>query len=108
MICIKYLMLSRNIIKSTITPYTFLKKIVDAQTLSGYAVNKKFAPKLLANFKESVILLENIGHKFHPFCFDIYMKKLQPISNWYCLNPRIGKQIKSYSDIENSIVDYDC
>ena len=36
------------------------------------------------------------------------MKKLQPISNWYCLNPKIGKQIKSYSDIENAIVDYDC
>lgn len=102
------LMLSSNIIKDTQTDYSFITKILDAQTLSGYCVNKKFAPILLNNFKESIYLLENYKTKVPNFCFDIYMKILQPSYNWYCTNPKIGKQIKSYSDIENNIVDYNC
>lgn len=102
------LMLSCNILNSEKTEYPFLTKILDGQTLSGYSVSKKFAPILLNNFKESVSLLEKAKIKIHPFCFDIYMKKLQPISKWYCLEPRIGKQIESYSDIENKVVEYDC
>ena len=102
------LMLASNILQDQKTDCSNLVKIIDAQTLSGYCVSKKFAPTLLHNFKESIDKLENHGTKVHQFCFDIYMKKLQPFSNWYCLNPKIGKQIKSYSDIENNIVDYDC
>ena len=102
------LMLASNTLNEVKTEYPFITKILDAQTLSGYSVSKKFAPILLNNYKTSVILLEQIGTKVYNFCFDIYMKKLQPTSNWYCLNPKIGKQIKSYSDIENAIVDYDC
>jgi GR25 family glycosyltransferase involved in LPS biosynthesis len=102
------LMLSANLLNYTNTEYNFINKIIDAQTLSGYAVSKNFAPILLNNFRESIFFLEKIGHKVHNYCFDIYMKKLQPISNWYCLNPLIGKQIESYSDIENKVVKYDC
>ena len=102
------LMISCKILNSEKTEYPFLTKILDGQTLSGYSVSKKFAPILLNNFKESVSLLEKAKIKIHPFCFDIYMKKLQPISKWYCLEPRIGKQIESYSDIENKVVEYDC
>ena len=102
------LMLSCNILNSEKTEHPFLIKILDGQTLSGYSISKKFAPILLNNYKESVALLERAKIKIHPFCFDIYMKKLQPISKWYCLEPRIGKQIESYSDIENKIVEYDC
>ena len=102
------LMLASNILNGQDTNYEFLTKIIDAQTLSGYAVNKNFAPILLQNFEQSVILLERIGYKVHCFCFDIFMKQLQPKSNWFCLNPKIGKQIESYSDIENRIVDYEC
>jgi GR25 family glycosyltransferase involved in LPS biosynthesis len=102
------LMLSANILNNVNTEYNFINKIIDAQTLSGYAVSKKFAPILLNNFRESIYMLEKIGQKVHNYCFDIYMKKLQPLSNWFCLNPLIGKQIESYSDIENMVVKYDC
>jgi len=102
------LMLASNILNSQKTEYNFLTKIIDAQTLSGYSVSKKFAPILLHNFKESIMILEHHGTKIHQYCFDIYMKKLQPFSNWYCLDTKVGKQIKSYSDIENNVVDYDC
>lgn len=102
------LMLSCNILNSSKTNHTFLTKIIDGQTLSGYCITKNFAPILLANYKESVSILEKIGHPIHNFCFDIWMKKLQPKTNWYAINPLIGKQMTSYSDIENKIVSYDC
>lgn len=102
------LMLSANILNGQSTNYDFVTKIIDAQTLSGYAVNRKFACILLNNYRESIALLEKEGKKYHSYCFDIYMKRLQPLTRWYCLNPRIGKQMESYSDIENKIVSYDC
>jgi GR25 family glycosyltransferase involved in LPS biosynthesis len=102
------LMLSANILNSKSCDYNFLTKIYDAQTLSGYAVNRKFASILLNNYRESINLLEKEGYKCHPYCFDIYMKRLQPFTKWYALNPLIGKQIDSYSDIENKYVSYNC
>ena len=102
------LMLSANILNGQPTEHYFLTKVIDAQTLSGYAVNRKFASILLNNYRESIALLEKEGSKCHSYCFDIYMKRLQPFTRWYVLNPRIGKQIDSYSDIENRIVSYDC
>jgi len=102
------LMLAANILNGQLCEHNFLTKIIDAQTLSGYVVNRKFASILLNNYRESILLLEKEGYKCHPYCFDIYMKRLQPFTRWYCLNPRIGKQIDSYSDIENREVSYDC
>jgi GR25 family glycosyltransferase involved in LPS biosynthesis len=102
------LMLASNTLNETPTPYPFITKIIDAQTLSGYSVSKQFAPILLNNYKTSVAFLEKLGKKVHYYCFDIYMKQLQPTSLWFCINPRIGKQIESYSDIENRVVTYDC
>jgi GR25 family glycosyltransferase involved in LPS biosynthesis len=100
------IMLASNTLNETPTEYPYLTKILNGQTLSGYMVNRKFAKILLLNYKESVSILEKIGYKVHDYCFDIYMKKLQPLFNWYCFNPKLGKQIESYSDIENAIVDY--
>ena len=75
----------------------------------GYVVSRKFAPVLLENFKESVEGLEsNYGVVNGSYCVDMNMKKLQPISEWYCLKPKIGKQMESFSDNENKIVDYGC
>ena len=101
-------MLASNTLRESNTNIPFITKIIDAQTLSGYIVNKKFAKTLLDNYKESVNSLEFIGYKVHHLCFDIYMKKLQPTSNWFCLKPKIGKQMESYSDIEYKVVDYKC
>ena len=84
----------------------FVTKIIDAQTLSGYVVSRKFAPILLQNFKQGVELLEPFGKPVGSFCVDMFCKKLQPIYNWYCICPKIGKQSESYSDIENRRVNY--
>jgi len=102
------LMLSSNTLRSDNTEYEFIKKIIDAQTLSGYCVSKKFAPTLLENYKEGAELLEKTGYSYCDYCIDIYMKRLQPLSNWFSINPLIGKQCESYSDIEKKNVDYNC
>ena len=102
------LMLSSNTLVEETTNYPFITKIIDAQTLSGYAVNKKFSQILLNNYKESINLLEPLGYGYPYYCVDMYMKKLQPVSEWYCIKPKIGKQCTSYSDILKIDVDYGC
>jgi GR25 family glycosyltransferase involved in LPS biosynthesis len=113
------LLLSANILNGQSCEHDFLTKIYDSQTMSGYIVNRKFAPILLHNFKEAVSLLEeNHRHYLHRrylhrrylhfYCIDMYMKKLQPLYKWYALNPKVGKQMVSFSDIEKKIVSYGC
>jgi glycosyl transferase family 25 len=102
------LMLSSNTIKEINTEYSFITKIFISQTLSGYCVSKKFAMTLLNNFRKGAIELEKIGFSIHQYCIDIYLQQLQPHSKWYCLNPKIGKQIENYSDIQKNIVNYNC
>ena len=104
------LMISSNTLREReVSGKDFVTKIEDAQTLSGYVVSRKFAPALLENFKESVIGLEsNYGVVNAGYCVDMNMKKLQPNSQWYCLKPKIGKQMESFSDNENQVVNYGC
>ena len=66
------LMLASNTIQEEPTEYSFITKIINAQTLSGYSVSKKFANILLNNYTTSVNILEYIGYKVHNYCFDIY------------------------------------
>jgi len=102
------LMLSSNTYSEQPTEHSFITKIMNAKTTSGYAVSKKIAPTLLNNYKEGVNLLELYGHQDGGYCIDSYWQKLQIISNWYCLNPKIGKQMAGYSDIEKKEVNYNC
>lgn len=102
------LMLSSNVIMYAPTHYEFVHKILLAQTLSGYAVSRQYAPILLQNFKEGISFLEICGHSVHDVCVDIYMQRLQPSGRWYCLNPKIGQQMVSFSDIENKETQYNC
>jgi GR25 family glycosyltransferase involved in LPS biosynthesis len=102
------LMLASNTLKEVLTEWWFLTRIVECQTASGYLVHKKFAPILLRNFSESVERQQLKGFKVHALCHDIFWKAIQPVSKWYCLKPKIGKQIASYSDIEKKKTDYNC
>jgi GR25 family glycosyltransferase involved in LPS biosynthesis len=86
---------------------SFLKKSICTTTTSGYLVNKKFAIRLLQNFKEGVRLLEsayNRGSKIdstqdYVYAIDQYWCKLQSSSNFYIFEPVLGKQSGSKSDI---------
>jgi GR25 family glycosyltransferase involved in LPS biosynthesis len=99
--------LSGNHIQLSDCEYPYLKSVIDSQTTSGYIINKRFATELLDNFKESYSLISEFGRR-HEYCLDIYWKKLQPISKWYCFSPALGYQMDSYSDIEKSNASYKC
>ena len=99
------LMLSSNTFEET-NVYPGLNKILNSQTTSGYCLHKNFAQKLLDNFIEGLAFLTKTKDRI--YSLDIYWKKLQPNNNWYCLQPRIGKQISGYSDIDNKYRNYKC
>ena len=92
--------------ESPMPSVTFVTKTMDACTTAGYMVSKHFAPILLQNFRDSADLAEGVGYQTHDYCLDQYWKRLQPITEWYTLSPRIGKQMETYSDIEKKIVQY--
>jgi GR25 family glycosyltransferase involved in LPS biosynthesis len=89
-------------------------KVYDAQTTSGYAVTKEFAPKLIDCFKKSEENMKKFFKVYHEnlikhnFAIDMSWKALQPASNWYAVYPCIGKQRDGYSDIERREVRYNC
>jgi hypothetical protein len=104
-------MLSGNNLQDKSSNYTFLSKVFNGQTASGYMVNKKFAKILLDNLIEGEQLLSNTyknddNTKDFLYANDQYWKILQPYYNWYIFNPKIGKQMASYSDIVKNYVDY--
>lgn len=102
-------MLSANDNKITPSKYAGLSKAIDVQTTAGYMVSSDFAKKLLDNFTEGSKLLEkSYSNKNYnvDYAIDQYWKKLQPNSNWYIFDPKLGKQRESYSDIENKSVNY--
>jgi glycosyl transferase family 25 len=107
------LLLSSNIIKGHSTDYDFITKIIDAQTTSSYCTTKNFAPKLIDIFYDSSQKLLSSYNLYntinsHTDAVDMIWKKLQPIHNWYCVNPKIGQQRASYSDIEKKSLFYGC
>jgi len=89
------------------TPHGQIKKVLTAQTSSGYCVTRKFAPSLLANLKESRDSMIKIG-KRHENCLDQYWKNIQPHYNWYLIYPTLGYQYGNYSDIEEGFANYGC
>lgn len=104
------IMLSANEVDVRPTEHEYLKKVNDAQTTSGYMVNKYFATTLMQNYVEGAKLIEKSyeGGKSDalqgPFCVDQYWKRLQPQSNWYMFSPKLGVQRESYSDIQGGVI----
>ena len=87
-----------------------LQKVTRCQTASGYIIKVKYIPILLKIWERDMnYRLENnikIGDKnYHKTCIDQSWKILQKDA-WFSTNPIIGKQMNSYSDIENKVVDY--
>jgi hypothetical protein len=75
----------------------FMKRIKDAQTMSGYIVNKSILNVLIDNVQDAIT-------KADP-C-DIHWKVLQETYNWYVFTPKLGCQMESFSDIEKRDVSY--
>ena len=71
-------------------------------------ITKKYAINyLIDNFIIGEYLLKNNPNLEYMYAIDQYWKLLQPDNNWYLMNPKIGKQRESYSDIQKTIVNYE-
>ena len=100
-------MISYSINKSENTNYTFIHKIIDAQTASGYIVNKKYYDKLINLYEFAMPLLEKTRQHWI-YANDQIWKSLQKNDNWFAIIPCLGKQKDGYSDNTNSYVSYNC
>lgn len=84
-----------------------LSRVLDAQTGSGYLVNENFYHSLIECFERALPLLIKTGEHWK-YLNDAAWKVLQPVSDWFLFNTRIGKQRRSYSDLAKTITDYGC
>lgn len=100
------LMISSNIIKYKKIDMLNIIRIDEGQTASGYCVNKKFINKLLINFKESSNFLKDNEQNKYRWAIDQNWKSLQKDNIFLSFYPQLGKQIYSFSDIEERNVDY--
>jgi GR25 family glycosyltransferase involved in LPS biosynthesis len=89
---------------SPLPPY---KKVLEAQTTSGYCVTRAFLPTLLQNFRESAGIMARDGYH-HTNAIDQYWKRIQPNANWYTTTPSMGYQYANYSDNAKAFHDYGC
>jgi glycosyl transferase family 25 len=85
--------------------YPFLYKIKDAQTTSAYIIQSHYYDTLIAHWEYAIKMFEETNDDTKYTC-DQSWKYLQEKDNWYCFKMRIGKQRKSYSDIQKGITDY--
>jgi hypothetical protein len=78
-----------------------MSNVISCQTTSGYIVRKHYVPVLLT-FWEHYIKSKKLNNiKFRKgMAIDQTWKILQKKDRWICVNPILGKQIPSYSDIE--------
>jgi glycosyl transferase family 25 len=80
-------------------------RLNSCQTTTAYVVSNQYYDTLLANFKESVALLQSTG-EYKTYALDQFWKRLQPAGLWYCVCPLLGIQRPGYSDIEQREVNY--
>jgi len=100
-------MISYNIQRSVETNHDFLRKVLEAQTASGYIINKCFYDKLINLYEWAIPLLEQTKEHWN-YANDQCWKRLQPEANWYALATRCGKQRAGYSDNSEKFEDHDC
>jgi len=104
------ILLAGNILEDKMSDYPFLKRIIEAQTTSGYLITKSFAKILVKNFQEAAILLQEYytvhETRVESFCIDRHWKHLQKKYKWYYFFPKIGLQRESFSDIEERLTKY--
>jgi len=85
-------------------PETF--RLHHALTTTAYLVNKHYMKSLLHNYEEG--LSNFILHPSEPrlYAIDTYNNRLQQADNWYIVQPPLVYQKPTFSDVENTFVDY--
>ena len=81
------------------------RKVIEAQTASGYIVNAHYYDALIELWEWSVVKLEETNHHWI-YGNDQIWKRLQQQDEWICLLKPAGKQRASFSDCAMKFMDY--
>jgi GR25 family glycosyltransferase involved in LPS biosynthesis len=104
------LLLAHNVAKTESSPVSYLERVVESFTTSGYIITRNCAKALLDRWKESVELLQQeekeTGKKTHKYMLDVYWTKILEDYKAFCFKTRIGYQRASYSDLQMKYTDY--
>jgi GR25 family glycosyltransferase involved in LPS biosynthesis len=95
--------------KTTDTKYPFLKKIKDAQTSSGYVVNKSYYPIMINIFQKCVNNMSQertSGVNWEQWALDQVWKENQKEDRWFVFDPLIGKQDAELGSTIQTITNY--
>jgi glycosyl transferase family 25 len=90
-------MFSYHLQKTEPCEYSFLLRVLEGQTASGYLVNENYYDTLINLYEEAIPLLESTGIHWI-YANDQIWKKLQALDTWYCFRNRLGKQRDGFSD----------
>ena len=102
-------MLSYNLTKSenidsNIIYSSFLTKVINVHTTSGYIVNERMYDRLIILYEYANPLLEQTREHWK-YALDQIWNDLNPTSKWYSFTQRIGIQRPSFSDNSNQWCD---
>jgi GR25 family glycosyltransferase involved in LPS biosynthesis len=84
---------------------SFIKRVLDSQTASGYIVNQKCYSKLIDLYEQTLPLLEQTDYHWL-YANDMSWKILQQQDMCICFDKRLGKQRASFSDNSGCFTDY--
>jgi len=84
-------MISYTIQRSEPTEFSFLTKVIEAHSSSGYIIHSSFYDKMIELYEWSIPLLAQTNQHWN-YANDQCWKKLQPNARWYCFTNRCGKQ----------------
>ena len=95
-------LLSHHIFQETDVPgRTDIRRVLEAQTCSGYIVNSHYYDALIDVFEDTVPKLESTNYHWL-FAIDIAWNSLMSSGLWFRFEPRVGVQrIGSMSDCSN-------
>jgi len=101
------IMFAHNTSDSRATQHKKIIQVLDSQTASCYLVRKEYIPKLLNIFEKDLNIYMKTNQWKSQYCNDQSWKILQKKDKWYAIQPSLGKQRKSYSDIQKGVVNYE-
>jgi glycosyl transferase family 25 len=101
-------MLSYNVLQNElVVGINVVKRLLEAQTASGYIVNNHYYDKLIELYEKNIPILEQTGIHWI-YANDQIWKPLQKQDKWYYFTTRIGRQRPGYSDNAECITDVGC
>lgn len=76
-------------------------------TTTGYIVNSHYYDRLIDNVSDGIKNLLTKPHLGDKFCIDVYWHHVMQRDEFLMIFPRTVSQLRTYSDIERKIIDYD-